>query len=108
MSYVIQIEWLGGKDGPAEPSEHEGRYVSAYDPDAHYGQGEVWTVADPKDATQFETSMHAVAFFRRVSAIRPVRDDGITNRPLTAFTVVIFDWEEQESERARDGVPRYR
>jgi hypothetical protein len=88
MAYVIKIEWLGGIEGAA-PSEHEGRYVSKYDPNAHGGQGQVWTCAEPGDALQFPDHASAAEFYRQVSTVRPVRKDGRPNRPLTAFTVTI-------------------
>lgn len=103
MGYVIQIEWLGGYKGELlwthtlsteEPTEHAGRFVSRYDPDAHGGLGQVWTTADPRMAIQFISHGEAVAFYRQASTVEPVRDDGKPNRPLTAFTVSIFDWEK--------------
>jgi hypothetical protein len=93
MSYVIKIEWLGGSAGPHNSSEHEGRYVSRYDPDAHDGLGQVWTTSNPRKAIQFSDVARAAEFYRQTSTIKPLREDGRPNRPLTAFTVDIFNWE---------------
>lgn len=94
MSYVIQIVYLGGSQGPQEPSQHDGQYVYRFDPDAHGGRGQVWTTPEPSNAAQFDSQEHAVMFYRQVSAAKPKRPDGKPNRPLTAFTVTIFDWEK--------------
>jgi hypothetical protein len=99
MAYVIKIEWLGGSDGPHEHSRHTGRYVRRYDPDAHNGLGEVWTAAEPVDALQFATGVAAAEFYRQASKVKPVRGDGRPNRPLTAFTVSVYDWEKVSGER---------
>jgi hypothetical protein len=90
MAYVIKIE----ADTQEPDSEHAGRFVSRYDPDAHDGLGHVWTVAEPRKARQFATNAAAVEFWRQPSTIKPLREDGKPNRPLTAFTVSIFDWEK--------------
>lgn len=95
MSYVLKIEWLGGSSGPVEPSEHEGRYVSRYDPDAHHGLGQVWTTRAPSNAIQFRTQQEAVEFYRQASSEKPIREDGRPNRPLTAFTVSVSDWQKE-------------
>lgn len=93
MSYVIKIEWLGDMDRK-EPSEHEGRYVSRYDINAHDGRGQVWTTDNPREAIHFMTPVRAMRFYQRVSTVKPTREDGKPNRPLTAFTVSVFDWEK--------------
>jgi hypothetical protein len=92
MGYVIQIEWLSGQS--RAPVEHRGRYVVSYDPDANDGGGFVVSTADPRQAQQFEGYVEAFEFWRRASTVRPVREDGKPNRPLTAYTVTIFNWEE--------------
>jgi len=96
MAYVIQIEWLGDLE-VSKPSEHAGRYVSRYDPDAHGGMGQVWTVSDPKEAIQFASHAEIIEFYKQASRVKPVRDDGKPNRPLTAFTVSIYDWKNAMS-----------
>ena len=95
MSFVIQIEWLGGAQGRIEPDKSEGQFVLNFDPDAHDGMGHLWTAAKPQDAIQFAGYKEALEYYRQVSHVRPVRDDGKPNRPLTAFTVSIFDPEAQ-------------
>jgi hypothetical protein len=90
MSYVIKLE-----ADTAGPSEHDGRYVLHYDPNYENGLGRVWTTAKPHLALQFETFVEAAEFWRQSSTIKPLREDGEPNRPLTAFTASIFDWEKQ-------------
>ena len=98
MSYVIQIEWLGGAEGRLERSEHEGRYVSRYDVNAHDGRGQVWSHADPAKAVQFTSPANAMRFYQRTSTVRPKRPDGLPNRPLTAFSVSIVEWVKNEEK----------
>jgi hypothetical protein len=91
MAYVIRIDWVGGA-GSKEKSEHDGRFLSRFNPDAHRGMGQVWTVSGPREARQFDSGAQAVEFYKQTSKVKPVREDGEPNRPLTAFTVSIYDW----------------
>lgn len=83
--FVIQIAEFNG-------SEHDGRYVCGYDPDAHQGLGQVWSTPFPQNAIKFASVVDAAQFLRQTSKVKPIRDDGKPNKPLTAFTVSIFDW----------------
>ena len=94
MTYVIKLEWLGGLD--ELPSEHAGRYVLRYDPDAHAGLGQVWSTAELGEAIHFPVYADAMRFYLQVSTVKPLRDDGKPNRPLTAFTVGILPVETQQ------------
>ena len=85
MSYVIQI---------LDDGFNYGRYVKRYDPDYMGGRGRVWSSAEPKDAIQFGSFLEATEFWRQPSKVKPLREDGKPNRPLTAFTVTIVDWEK--------------
>lgn len=76
-------------DASGRPSEHSGRLVSRYDPDYMGGLGRVWTSDRHADALLFETAAAAFEYWRQPSKVRPLRDDGKPNRPLTAFTVQI-------------------
>jgi len=93
MAFVIQLIEDCGIGGSR--SEHAGRFVTRYDPDYMDGVGRVWSCIDPRTAKQFTDRMEAFEFWRQTSTVRPVREDGKPNRPLTAFTVSIYDWEKQ-------------
>jgi hypothetical protein len=69
-------------------------FVSRYDPDYMGGLGRVWSCVDSRVAVQFQDYLNAFEFWRQTSKAKPVREDGKPNRPLTAFTVSIFDWEK--------------
>lgn len=61
-------------------------WVKRYDPDAFDGGGDVEFTSDPAEALSFATVSEALTFWKQVSTVRPVREDGKPNRPLTAFT----------------------
>lgn len=67
-----------------------GGFVSAYDPDAFGGHGDVAVTQDLQEAIQFPDPHLAAKFYRRRSHLRPTRGDGQPNRPLTALTVQIL------------------
>lgn len=72
-----------------DPADAVGAYVAEYDPDAHDGWGSVLLDGDPAKAATFDTAKGAFEFWQRTSQVRPVRPDGLPNRPLTAFTVEV-------------------
>jgi hypothetical protein len=72
------------------------RWLKSYDPDAHDGHGDVVTTNDRTAAKQFASAVDALEECRRVSTVRPLRPDGMPNRPLSDMTVEIDD-EQQET-----------
>ena len=92
MSYVIQIQSLEGVSVDGE--NVDGQYVKTYDPDAFSGYGDMTATNSLDEAKKFPDAGAAMEFYRQVSAVRPVRNDGRPNRPLTAFTVSIERVEE--------------
>jgi hypothetical protein len=97
---VIQI--LGRIDG--EPSPWDGQYVVEYDPDPNPApaMGPGWyltchlvTTPELDKAARFSTQV-AMETWRRQSRTAPLRPDGKPNRPLAAFTVVIFDADKED------------
>lgn len=83
MSFAILIH--GFASGVHCP--HAGKYVRTFDHEAHDGRGDGTFTADISKALTFATYTDAFEFWRKVSACRPVREDGKPNRPLTAATV---------------------
>ena len=63
------------------------KMLASYDPDAHDGGGAATWTDDPDEAMHFEDAMSVLMFWRQQSKVRPLRDDGEPNRPLTTFTV---------------------
>jgi len=67
-------------------SEHDGRWVSSYDPTKNGVHGEIYSTADPAHALKFDSQEAALKAWRAEHGLRP---DGRPNRPLTAFTVSV-------------------
>lgn len=91
VSYVIRLVDFVGIPGPlVERDVPPGSYCRSFNPDAHDGQGDVTWTADLRHAVQFSSAGGAMRFYRQRSTVRPLRDDGRPNRPLTAATVEII------------------
>jgi len=84
---VIRI--LGLADG--RPLPLDGHYLRSCDVNAHGGRGAVDAVQDPAKARRFTDVVEAMEYWRRQSAVRPLRPDGLPNRPLTAYTIEVVD-----------------
>jgi hypothetical protein len=85
VTSVIQVlGTAGGGWSPTRPT-----WVQTYDPDGNDGFGRVKLTTQLANALTFESPGEAFHFWRRQSTVRPLRDDGKPNRPLTAYTVEI-------------------
>lgn len=80
--------WLG-MPPPWRDEIHAGAWLAHFDLDARDGIGEVTWTMNSEDALAFPTPGVALAAYRSTSKVRPLRDDGQPNRPLTAFTVSV-------------------
>src|SRR5215467_7603002 len=85
--WVLRVVGMAtaGYQGP-DPG---GQYVVGCDVDAHDGRGDATLTEDPDRARGFRDPVEALAYWKRPSSVRPVREDGRANRPLTAFTVAV-------------------
>ena len=64
-----------------------GPYLQSSNPDANWGRGhETWT-DDVSEAKRFATFGDAMDCWKAQSTVRPFRNDGRPNRPLTAYSV---------------------
>lgn len=83
--FVIRIlrDAFTGEE-PSKPT-----WIADMDWDANDGDGLVSITTDPSQAKVFHTNMQAYRFWQGQSRLRPLRDDGRPNRPLTAWTVEI-------------------
>lgn len=70
------------------PSAPAGAWLAFYDPDAYNGRGCAEWTDDPALALRFLTPEDAFRCWKRVSSVRPWREDGRANRPLTAYSVL--------------------
>lgn len=90
MTKVIRCVGLAGttQTGQGAPV---GAYLVEYDPDAHDGRGGATWTEHLMWARRFDDAAAALEFWRQPSTVRPTREDGEPNRPLTAFTVEVGD-----------------
>jgi hypothetical protein len=96
MTWVIRILALAGTVHTGTNIESmAGMYVTAYDPDAHDGRGDVAASGDPAKALRFASAQGAFNWWKRPSTIRPYREDGMPNRPSSAFTISLEQIEEE-------------
>lgn len=79
----------------AEPFNHGGaildppEWLRHADVDAYDGRGDADTTPDPTLALRFPDAREAMAFWNQQSTVRPLREDGQPNKPLTSLTVSI-------------------
>jgi hypothetical protein len=96
--YVLAVEHLTGTvalAGLQVPADSAGRrYLETANIEAYDGRGTATWTEDPAEAIRFASQAAAIEFWRRQSSVRPLRDDGQPNRPLTAFTVSVEPIEE--------------
>jgi hypothetical protein len=87
-------------DAGGRPTEHAGRYVMKYDPDFKGGLGFVGTTLDRSEALRFPSHSEAWQCWNSVSKVRPRRDDGRPNKPMTSYTVMVEPYEGEISPKA--------
>ena len=85
MSHIIEC-W-GFADGSDCPMK--GQYVETFDHDAYNGQGYGTFTEDASSAMSFNSFSDAFEFWNMVSTVKPVREDGKPNKPMTAMSVAI-------------------
>jgi hypothetical protein len=85
MAAVIRI--VERADGSLSPEA--GQYVVWFDHNGEFGRG-AGTFDPRKDyALRFDSGAAAMEFWARVASRYQTRDDGLPNKPLTAYTVEI-------------------
>lgn len=65
----------------------KGKYLEWADPDANDGFGDDRWTDDLSEAMHFMSFRTAMICWQKQSTVRPFRDDGKPNRPLTAYSV---------------------
>ncbi len=68
------------------PLPFDGQYLKSFDFEAHDGQGDIDLTPDISEAMKFDDVVCAVKFRNRIPECKPLRPDGLPNRPLTAAT----------------------
>lgn len=69
-------------------------YIESFDVDAMDGVGAATLTEDREKAQRFDDVQAAIDAYRTQSTVRPWRDDGCANRPLTAYTVELVKVDE--------------
>jgi hypothetical protein len=87
--YIIRFVGLAGMHtGPGAVPE-PGQYLVEADVEAHDGRGAATWSTDPDEAKHFANAGDAFTYWRQQSTLRPLRDDGKPNRPLTSCSVEV-------------------
>ena len=73
--------------GVVTPHDLIGQYLKSFDVEAHEGRGTCEWTDYVGEAMKFEDFSEAVMAWQTQSKVRPLREDGRPNRPLTAFNV---------------------
>jgi hypothetical protein len=102
MSYVIRQIHPPGKSARADEANTValtkaaalgelvyGDYLEWSDPNANWGRGDDRWTHDLAKAKRFASFEEASKCWKAQSTIRPYRDDGKPNRPMTAYSVSI-------------------
>ncbi len=84
----VRIMCISLADGRTE-GVPVGCYLAAYDPEAEGGEGSASWTADPAEAMAFGSAIEAMICYRAQPKARPLRPDGMPNRPLTVFSIVL-------------------
>src|ERR671922_286132 len=97
MSYVIRSmhDEKSGEVVPELMISPNARWLKSFDPDAYDGLGLVEWTHDIDQAIKFKDPIEAKDYFAQQSTVRPLRADGKPNRPLTAYTVTLEQYQEK-------------
>jgi len=82
------VEFAAGEECPVA-----GHYLKSFDFDAYNGQGYGEFTANIEQAMKFPNRAAAMEFWGRQSTIKPLRPDGLPNKPLTSTTMSIEPYE---------------
>lgn len=94
MTVLMRCVDLAGVCVNGRGDDASGQYLKRYDPEAYDGRGEVTWTPDRAEARRFETAAEAMALWRSSPVSRPLREDFLPNRPLTAYTVELVREED--------------
>jgi len=76
-------------------------YLEAYDPEALNGRGSFRWTKDKSKALKFKDAGEAFKLYRTIPFNHQVRkSDGMPNRPLTAFNIILEDADDEQPGRS--------
>lgn len=88
MTVVMKVLAVTGRGVLRDPT-----YLQSWDIDAHDGRGEAIYTDSLDAAYRFPDVGALFTAWKEQSTVRPLRDDGKPNRPLTALTIETVDLE---------------
>jgi hypothetical protein len=88
MPVVLQVVELTGKHRGSFLPARSGDYLVWYDVDANEGRGDAGFSPDKDKALRFPDAFKALQVWKMQSTVRPLREDGKPNRPLTAYSIM--------------------
>jgi len=71
------------------PCPHSWQFLKSFDFEHEDGLGYGTFTKDPNKAMRFVNAAEAMQFWNTQSTVRPLREDGKPNKPLTALTIAI-------------------
>lgn len=89
--YGIKVLDLAGTTVQPNRQVPVGKWLSKADVDYAGGRGMADFSIFPTQALRFDSMQEAWAFWQQQSTVKPLREDGQPNRPLTAFTVEVCE-----------------
>ena len=99
---VVLVCWGMATEGVETPLGLVGQYLESFDVDTHDGQGSATWTPNIDEAMRFANVGEATRAWQTTSTVRPHREDGLLNRPLTAFNVELRVFDEDGSARLSD------
>lgn len=102
--HIVRIKCYGPVSDPSCPVD--GAYLKSFDIEAFDGQGSAEFTEDAHEAIGFFTVQDAITVWYQQSRIRPLREDGKPNRPLSAFTAEFVYEELHEASTGMGGEDR--
>jgi len=81
------MKWLMAVYGTAAIQFEQVRYLVSFDAEAHDGRGDALFTLYKERATRFDSFKEVMELWGTISKVRPLREDGKPNRPLTTFTI---------------------
>jgi hypothetical protein len=97
MTVLIKLIRLEGNGQWLPP----GTYLMECDHEAHEGRGAVVSTPNLEQAMRFADLAEAMRFWNKQSTLRPLREDGKPNKPLTAFTIEVVKEESTDDDQAK-------
>lgn len=89
------MKLAGLPDGRPTGTGFDGQYLKSFDFEAFDGQGNADFTPELSEALKFETMGDALNFRQTRPVTRPLRRDGLPNRPLTATNWDFIKIEEE-------------